>query len=81
MIASASVVLPEPLSPTTPSVSPARIATSAPSTAFTYPAVRRRKPRRIGNHTFRPSVSTIVSGDPVTGSGTPAGSASSSIFV
>ncbi len=34
MIASASVVLPEPLSPTMPRVSPSRIASDAPLTAL-----------------------------------------------
>ncbi len=40
-----SVVLPEPLSPTTPRVSPARSAIEARLTALTWPTVRRRKPR------------------------------------
>ena len=39
-----SVVLPEPDSPTTPTVWPSRTATEMPSTAFTWPTVRRRKP-------------------------------------
>ena len=40
-IASASVVLPDPLSPTMPSVSPARTVKLAALTAFTWPVVRR----------------------------------------
>ena len=44
-IASASVVLPDPLSPTIPSVSPARTDKLAAFTAFTCPTVLRRKPR------------------------------------
>ncbi len=39
-----SVVLPEPDSPTTPSVWPARTVTSMPSTALTWSTVLRKKP-------------------------------------
>ena len=39
-----SVVLPEPDSPTTPTVSPSRTAIETPSTAFTWPTVRLKKP-------------------------------------
>ena len=48
-----SVVLPEPDSPTTPSVSPLRTATLTPSTALMWPTVERSRPRLIGNQTFR----------------------------
>ena len=54
-----SVVLPEPDSPTTPTVWPSRTVSEMPSTAFTWPTVLRRKPRLIGNQTFRSSTSTI----------------------
>ncbi len=47
-----SVVLPEPDSPTTPSVWPARTVTSMPSTAFTWSTTVRKKPCLIGNQTF-----------------------------
>ena len=50
-----SVVLPEPDSPTTPSVWPSRTATSTPSTALMWPTIVRRKPRLIGNQTLRSS--------------------------
>ena len=50
-----SVVLPEPDSPTTPTVSPSRTTSETPSTAFTWPTVRRRKPRLIGNQTLTSS--------------------------
>ena len=51
-----SVVLPEPDSPTTPSVSPLRTSTLTPSTALMWPTVLRITPRLIGNQTFRSSV-------------------------
>jgi hypothetical protein len=55
--------LPEPLSPTTPSVVPARTDSDTPSTALTCP-IRRNRPRRIGNHTLTlsPSTTTGASG-------------------
>jgi hypothetical protein len=56
--ASASVVLPDPLSPTMPSVSPSRTLTVAAFTAFTWPTVRRKNPRWIGNQTRSASVLT-----------------------
>ncbi len=59
--ASPSVVLPEPDSPTTPSVSPLRTATLTPSTALMWPTVLRRKPRLIGNQTFK-SFADITTG-------------------
>ena len=48
MIVRPSVVLPQPDSPTTPSVSPARMPSVTPSTARTCPMVRRKKPALIG---------------------------------
>jgi hypothetical protein len=62
-IASAKVVLPDPLSPTMPRVSPARTDRLASLTAFTWPTVLRRKPFWIGNQTRRFSVRT-TSGAP-----------------
>ena len=53
--ASPSVVLPEPLSPTTPTVWPSRTVTLTPSTAFTWSTVRRSTPALIGNQTFTSS--------------------------
>src|SRR5688572_18894462 len=41
-----AVVLPEPLSPTSPSVSPCKMCRLMPSTALTVPAPRPRKPCR-----------------------------------
>ncbi len=52
-----SVVLPEPDSPTTPSVSPLRTSTLTPSTALMWPTTLRSTPRLIGNQTFRSLVS------------------------
>src|SRR6266567_2254651 len=47
-IARPSVVLPEPDSPTTPSVSPLRTSMVTPSTALMWPTVLRSTPRLIG---------------------------------
>ena len=52
-IARPSVVLPEPDSPTMPSVSPLRTAMSTPSTALMWPTTLRSTPRLIGNQTLR----------------------------
>ena len=76
-----SVVLPEPDSPTTPSVSPLRMASETPSTALMWPMVRRSTPRLIGNHTFRSRVSTITGASGFSGAGSPLGSASISALV
>src|SRR5262247_1206935 len=46
----AVVVLPQPLSPTSPKVSPSCNVKLTPSTARTYPTVRRQKPLRIGKN-------------------------------
>ena len=73
--ASPSVVLPEPDSPTTPSVWPARTVTSIPSTAFTWSTVVRRNPFLIGNHTFMPSPRSTVSASGSASGGLPFGSA------
>ena len=59
-IASPSVVLPEPDSPTMPSVSPWRTAMLTPSTALMWPTTRRITPRLIGNQTLRSLVSTTT---------------------
>src|SRR5258706_11596303 len=42
------VVLPQPLSPTSPSTSPGWIENDTPSTARTWPTVRDSRPRLIG---------------------------------
>ena len=55
-----SVVLPEPDSPTMPSVSPWRTAMLTPSTALMWPTTLRITPRLIGNQTLRSSVSTTT---------------------
>ena len=56
MIARPVVLLPQPDSPTSPSVSPRSISNVTPSTAWTSPTWRCRMiPSRIGNQTFRPS--------------------------
>ena len=59
-IASPSVVLPEPDSPTTPSVSPLRTSMLTPSTALMWPTTLRSTPRLIGNQTLRSLVSTTT---------------------
>ncbi len=76
-----SVVLPEPDSPTTPSVPPALISMETPSTAFTCPTTRRSTPLRIGNQILRSSASTIVAALASDGGGAPFGAASISIRV
>src|SRR5256885_356161 len=48
-----SVDLPQPDSPTRPTVSPALISRSTPSTAWTWPTVRCRIPDATGNHILR----------------------------
>ncbi len=58
------VVLPQPLSPTRPSTSPARTVNDTPSTAFTYPVTRENSPLRMGNHVRRSVTSSNVSGSP-----------------
>src|SRR3984957_12917747 len=79
--ASPSVVLPEPDSPTTPSVSPLRTVRLTPSTALICPTVDRKKPRLIGNQTLRLSVD-ITTGDAGRGgAGSGLGSAASSARV
>src|SRR3977135_3209634 len=54
-----SVVLPQPDSPTSPSVSPAWIVRSTPSTAWICPTVRLRMPARIGKYLTSPSTLRI----------------------
>ena len=75
------VVLPEPDSPTTPTVSPSRTASDTPSTALTWPTVRRKRPRLIGNQTLRLSALAIVGALLSPGGASPFGSAASSAFV
>ena len=75
------MVLPEPDSPTTPSVCPLRTMASTPSTALMCPTVLRKKPRLMGNHTFRPLVSSTVGAEGSLGGGAPLGSAVISILV
>ena len=75
------MVLPEPDSPTTPTVSPSRTAIDTPSTALTWPTVRFRKPRLIGNQTRIGPASTMIGALEGTGSGRPLGSAASSLCV
>ena len=53
-----TVVLPQPDSPTSPSVSPRRIVKLTPSTAWTLAIVRWRTPPRIGNCLTRSRTST-----------------------
>ena len=55
MIVRPSVVLPQPDSPTMPSVSPARTVRSTPSTARTCPTVCLKTPALIGKCLTRPS--------------------------
>src|SRR5476651_1426519 len=52
-IARPTVVLPQPDSPTSPSVSPWLSANDTPSTARTSPVLRSSTPPKIGNLTFR----------------------------
>jgi hypothetical protein len=56
MMVRPSVVFPHPDSPTTPSVSPGRIARLTPSTARTWPTVRLRMPALIGKCLTRSSM-------------------------
>ena len=80
-IARPSVVLPEPDSPTTPSVSPLRTSMLTPSTALMWPTILRSTPRLIGNQTFRSSVSTTTGASGCGGAGSGFGSAASSARV
>ena len=48
-----TVVLPEPLSPTNPSVSPCRILNETLSTARAWPLARPNMPVRMGKYTLR----------------------------
>src|SRR3974390_2987490 len=73
-IARPSVVLPEPDSPTTPSVSPLRTSTLMPSTALMWPTIRRSTPRLIGNQTLRSFVETTTGSSGCGGAGSGLGS-------
>src|SRR5262249_6691483 len=55
----ANVVLPEPDSPTMPSVSPAPTFTLTPSSARTHPLAPIAKPLLAGKYFFRPNASII----------------------
>ena len=79
--ASPSVVLPEPDSPTTPSVSPLRSSTLTPSTALIWPTTLRSTPRLIGNQTFRSVVCSTIGAFGCGGAGSGFGSAASSARV
>src|SRR5215212_10236900 len=59
----ASVLLPHPDSPTSPSVSPRRTERSTPSTAFTCPTVRCSTPALMGKCIFRFLASSRYSPD------------------
>ncbi len=74
-IASPSVVLPEPDSPTMPSVSPRRTSMLTPSTALMWPTTLRITPRLIGNQTLRSSVRMMTSPCGLSGAGWTLGSA------
>src|SRR5207302_4592511 len=52
------VDLPQPDSPTRPTVSPVLISRSTPSTAWTWAMVRCRIPDETGNQTFRSETET-----------------------
>jgi len=80
-IARPKVVLPDPDSPTTPSVSPLRNSTLTPSTALMCPTVLRSTPRLIGNQTLRSSVLTTTGASGFGGAGSGFGSAASSALV
>ena len=76
-----SVVLPEPDSPTTPTVCPSRTSTETPSTALTWPTVRLSTPRWMGNQTRRASARITSAAVSSAGGGRAAGSAASSFRV
>ena len=75
------MVLPEPDSPTTPSVSPLRTTMLMPSTALMWPTTLRITPRLIGNQTFKLSVCTTIGASGRGGAGSGFGSAASSARV
>ena len=58
----AVVLLPQPVSPTMPSVSPRRTSSETPSTAWTAPSPRPRTPRDSGKCLTRSRISTRLSG-------------------
>ena len=80
-MASPSVVLPEPDSPTMPSVSPLRTSILMPSTALMWPTTWRSTPRLIGNQTFRSFASNTTGSFGRIGAGSGLGSAASSARV
>src|SRR5580765_7271008 len=54
-----AVVLPQPLSPTRPSTSPACTSNEIPSMALTWPTVRENSPLWMGKYFFRSRTSRI----------------------
>src|SRR5882672_3536335 len=55
-----NVDLPQPLSPTSPKVSPGCTVKSTPSTALSHPVVRLGKPRVMGKCFVRPLISSMA---------------------
>ena len=55
------VVFPEPLSPTSPTVSPFFIVNSTSLTLLLYPTILFKKPLRISKYFFNPLTSNIFS--------------------
>jgi|GEM_PF-3928204 len=76
-----SVVLPEPLSPTTPTVWPSRMSKVMPSTALTWPTVRFNSPRWIGKCTLTSAARTTLAAVSSASGGAPLGSAASRCLV
>ena len=68
------VVFPEPLSPTTPSVSPSLILNVTPLTALIYPIVLFKIPFCMGNQTLKSFTSRIGLASLLIGGGSPVGS-------
>ncbi len=69
----ASVDLPQPDSPTTPSVSPFMTEKETPSTALTWPCARLRKPPLMGKCFFRSVTVSIGWAGPPRSRGSPSG--------
>src|ERR1700732_661932 len=75
------VVLPEPDSPTPPSVSPLRTERLTPSTALICPTVLRNTPRLTGNQTLKLSADITTGDGGRGGAGSGFGSAASNARV
>ena len=69
IIAKASVDFPEPLSPTTPTVSPSLTVKLASLTALTKSTVRLSRPLWIGNQTLKEDTSATTEAFVLIGSG------------